>query len=146
MTLVKYKRPSRDFDFVDWNLNSLFDSFLGNDCSVKTSESYPKANIVENVDNYLIQLDVPGLSREQINVSYKDQILTISGERQDERNVEKEKYVSREISYGKFSRSFTLPDGVDTGKIDAQFKEGVLEITVVKPEKQKAKEIEINIK
>ena len=144
MALVKYKRP--EFDFVDWNLNSIFDSILGNDCSFKTSSSYPKANIIENKDNYLIELDVPGISKEQISLAYKDRVLTISGERQNEKKVERDNYVSREINYGKFSRSFTLPEGVDSQKIDAQVKDGVLEVIVQKPEKQKLKEIEIKVK
>ncbi|OGI07503.1 MAG: hypothetical protein A2Y40_07295 [Candidatus Margulisbacteria bacterium GWF2_35_9] len=145
MALVTYKRPA-DFDFVDWNLNSLFDSLLGKDCSVKTSGNYPKANIIGKENSYLIALDVPGISKDEISLAFKDNVLTISGERKNEKNEDKETYISREVSYGKFSRSFTLPEGVDTEKIDAQFKDGVLEVTVPKPEKQIQKEIEIKIK
>lgn len=107
----------------------------------------PAVNIRENDDHFEIDLAAPGLSREDFNVSVEDGVLTISCEKEEEKNEEKEEYTSREFSYQSFRRAFSLPESVDQENIKAQYTEGILKITLQKdPEahKEKTKKIEIS--
>jgi len=88
---------------------------------------------------------LPGLKKKDIHVSYQDGMLTLEGERKRESKIKEENYHRIERSYGKFSRSFQLPSGVQADKIDAKFRDGILTITVPKAEEAKPKEIEVKV-
>jgi HSP20 family protein len=109
------------------------------------SGSWPKVDITESGNGYMIKADLPGMDKKDITVSVENGVLTITGEKADEHKKEKGKYYHLERSYGKFSRSFYLPEGADAEKIDASMKNGVLELNIQKTEKQKPKSIDIKV-
>ncbi len=91
----------------------------------------PACDIVESDETYAIKLDLPGLSKKEINIALKEHVLTVKGERAEELD-ESEVYRRQERSAGVFSRSFALPENVNTAEIDAVFRKGVLTITMPK--------------
>lgn len=91
----------------------------------------PSCDIIESDETFVIKLDLPGLSKEEINIALKEHVLTIKGERAGELG-EKEKYRRQERSTGVFSRSFALPENVNTAETEARFDKGVLSITMPK--------------
>ena len=92
----------------------------------------------------MIKAELPGVDKKDIKIDLKDRLLTLSGERSYDNEVKEENYYRRERSYGKFQRAFTLPADVDSEKIKAEFKDGVLEIEVPKPEEKKAKQVTVH--
>lgn len=104
----------------------------------------PVVNTREGEFAYHVEADLPGVKKEDISVETKDNVLTISGERKHKDEVNKDDYYKLESSYGKFIRSFTLPDGVDAENINASCENGVLEVVIPKMEKSvEKKKIEV---
>jgi len=103
----------------------------------------PSVDINETGDAYVLQADVPGLSKEDISVSVDNGVLTISGERKSEKKEEKDRYTYYERSLGKFERQFKLPDDVNAEAIEAKSTDGVLKLTIPKVEPKKARMIQI---
>jgi HSP20 family protein len=103
----------------------------------------PRTDLIEAEDAYRLQLDVPGMSKEDIAINFKDNQLTVSGERTSERTDENEEYVRVERSFGQFYRSFSLPRTVKAEDIEASYDNGVLTIRVPKTEKETSRQIEI---
>jgi HSP20 family protein len=99
------------------------------------------------IDSYVkdgdvvVRADVPGLDPKDIEVSVLGNVLTIKGERKDEQEVKKENYFRREVSYGAFERHMTLPEGAQTDKVKATFKNGVVEVTMPIAKEARAKKI-----
>ena len=104
----------------------------------------PVVDLYEKDDNFVIKAELPGVGKNDIGIDLKDGVLTLSGERSDDSEVNDENYYRRERTYGKFQRAFTLPADVDSDKIKAEFKDGVLVVEVPKPEKSKPKSITIH--
>ncbi len=105
----------------------------------------PAVDITETKDAYLIKAEIPGLKREDVKVAVDDRVLTISGERQVEKEEKDRKHHRIERVYGSFARSFALPDNVDDEHIRAEYKDGILTLTLTKHEKAKPKAIEVQI-
>lgn len=103
----------------------------------------PSVDVAENDDAYLITAELPGAKPEDVTVELHEGVLTIRGEKRNERSGEKEQTRWVERSYGSFSRSFTLPSNAHGDKVDAQFENGVLTITVPKREEAKPRTIAI---
>jgi HSP20 family protein len=103
----------------------------------------PAVDVTETDKSYEITVDLPGMEEKNIDVKFANGILTIKGERQDEKEEKKKDYYVQERSFGSFERSFQVPDNVDTDKIDASFKKGVL--TVVLPKSAEAQKAEKKI-
>lgn len=105
----------------------------------------PRVEITETDKNILVLAEIPGMKEKDINVTLKENCLIIEGEKKSERKKEEKGYYSSEFSYGSFYRSIPLHNEVDPDKVDATYKNGVLEVTLNKLEesKQKAKRIEI---
>lgn len=103
----------------------------------------PMVDTYEKDDAIMIKAELPGLKKDDVSIDVNNNVLSIKGERKDEENVEEDNYYRRERFYGKFQRAFTLPDNVDTDKIEASFKDGILEVKVPKTEESKGKKIEI---
>ena len=104
----------------------------------------PSVNTREDEKAYYIEVDLPGVKKEDIKVDIKDNTLTISGERKFKEEVKEEDYYKIETSIGKFSRIFTLPDDADVENIDAKSENGVLEIVIPKVKKEESvKTIEV---
>lgn len=105
----------------------------------------PKVDIYETDNSYVLNAELPGLTKEEINIDLNDNTLTLKGEKKFEEKVEKESYVRVERSYGNFARSFVLSEDVNPEGITANYKEGVLEVTLPKKEEAKPKEIKVEI-
>jgi HSP20 family protein len=103
----------------------------------------PVVDTYEKDDAIVIKAELPGVSKENISVDVNNHVLSIRGERKNEKDVNEDNYFRRERFYGKFQRAFTLPDNVDPEKIDANYKDGILEVKVPKTEQSKGKKIEI---
>ena len=105
----------------------------------------PAVDIVEKDNAYEVMAEVPGLEEKDIEVTFANDVLTIKSEKQEEKEEKKKNYYLHERHFGSFERSFRVPEGVDTDKIAASFKKGVLTVTLPKkPEAQKpAKKIEV---
>lgn len=106
----------------------------------------PRMDIHEADKEFLLDIEVPGIDKKDIKIGVKNDVLTISGERKEDKKVEKSECCRHERHYGKFERSFTLPENIDAEKISADHKNGVLTIMLPKTEKEIAKGKEIVIK
>lgn len=122
---------------------NLFDTFF-NDINRMEKPSFantlPSVNVVENEENYRIELAAPGLTREDFKVNVHEDVLTISSEKKTEDEETKENYTRREFGYASFKRSFNLPETVDSDNIAATYNEGILHVTLPKKEEAKPKE------
>ena len=127
-------------------IDRMFDSFFGgfNHKPVKCDCYSPAVDIREGKDQTTLTFSVPGIDKDQLKIVVEDRVLTVSGERKDEHHEENEVRVVSEINYGEFSRSFTLPDTVDTEKISADYKNGLLIISLARAEAAKPKQIAIH--
>ena len=128
-------------------IDDLFaDSFIYHPDREFRAASWPRVDIVEKDSGYSISADLPGLDKKDIKVSVENGVLTISGEKEATKNDEKKnRYHYLERSYGSFKRSFALPENVDQEHIEANFKNGVLQLALKKNEKAKPKAIEVKV-
>src|SRR5262250_2348661 len=106
----------------------------------------PACDIYENDNEIVVKAELPEVKREDVRVSIENNVLTIHGERKFSEETKKENYHRVERNYGEFTRSFTLPGFVDTNKINAEFKDGILRVTLGKREEAKPKNVEIKVK
>ncbi|HSE36805.1 MAG TPA: Hsp20/alpha crystallin family protein, partial [Blastocatellia bacterium] len=128
------------------DINQLFDSSLAAPREEVALKAWtPAVDVYEDENAYLIKLELPEVNRDDVKVSLNENTLSISGERRVENEQKRENYHRVERSYGQFYRSFTLPPNVDTGAINAEFKEGMLRLTLPKKEEAKPKQIEVKI-
>ena len=154
MSLIRYN-PVRDLLNVEREFGRLFNQFeskFGFPFSKNTDEEFenavwmPMTDIFEDKDNFQLSLDLPGLKKEDVKISFINGQLKISGERQQEKDEKNGKYHRVERTYGKFFRSFTLPEKIKESDIQAEFREGQLTVTIPKAEEAKPKELEIKVK
>lgn len=103
----------------------------------------PPADIVETKDNYQIDLEMPGMNKEDVKINLTNDVLTIQGEKKMEQSTKEGNVHRTERSYGTFMRSFRLPGAVDTDKVKAEYKNGILHMTIPKAEGAKSKQIQI---
>ena len=147
MNLVKWN-PWREMPTLSGRLNRLFDDpffHIGRMADDSDLGMWnPAVDLYEKDDHFMIKAELPGVDKNAIKIDLKDRLLTLSGERSYDNEVKEENYYRRERSYGKFQRSFTLPADVDSDKITAEFKDGVLQIEVPKPEEKQAKQVTIH--
>lgn len=153
MTLVRFN-PMRDLVELEKEFSKIFNTF-GNRFGIsrsKDTEEYenavwmPLTDIIEDKDKYTLKLDLPGTKKDDVKISFVNGQLSISGERVQDNEYKESKCHRIERSFGKYYRSFNLPDHIQADKISAEFKDGQLTITVPKAEEAKPKEIEIKIK
>ena len=107
--------------------------------------SFPRVDVKENDNELTVVAEIPGMKRDDIQVTVHDDTLTISGQRATEKESKREGYLRKEITRGAFKRTFTLPDTVDVDKIDAKYEEGLLKIRFPKLEEAKPKQIEVKV-
>ncbi|MEK7390015.1 MAG: Hsp20/alpha crystallin family protein [Elusimicrobiota bacterium] len=105
----------------------------------------PRADIRETANEYILDVALPGVKREDVKVEVKDDILTISGEKKSEKEEKGKGWLRRESSYGAFQRSFVLPEGLHTEDVKAVCKEGVLTLTMRKPAEVKKRGVSIKV-
>ncbi|MDZ7343084.1 MAG: Hsp20/alpha crystallin family protein [candidate division KSB1 bacterium] len=137
---------------VKWNVApvpSLFsafeDAFLRNwfDGDDRVATYTPKVDVSETKEHFIVRAELPGLKKDEVKLTLENNVLTLSGEKRDERKQDEGNYRWRESRYGKFERSFRLTDGIDRNNITADYKDGVLTITLPKTKEAQSKEIEI---
>ncbi|MCW8820702.1 MAG: Hsp20/alpha crystallin family protein [Sulfurovum sp.] len=136
--LLDLRKGFKDFD-------SFLDNFIEDKGSLIKTDFSPSVNTREGEHAYHVEVDLPGVKKDDINVDVKDNIVTISGERKTKKEVKEDDYYKVESSYGKFERSFTLPENVDVENIHAESQDGVLEVVIPKLSKaeKQAKKIEV---
>lgn len=142
-TLIRFERPMS-------TLSTLFDDFFGNDAfeSINrelTGTHWPKVDINESETGYTVRADLPGLDKDAVKITVENGTLRIEGEKKEESKKEKGRYYHLERSYGRFNRSFALPDDIDTQNIGASMNHGVLELILPKNEQAKPKTIEVKV-
>jgi HSP20 family protein len=126
--------------------NALFDSpSTGNGGRAVARRWIPAMDVVETDEHFVLRADLPGLSEQDVNIELDDNVLTISGERQGGHEKKGEGYYRAERAWGAFSRSLSLPEGVDADGIEASFDSGVLEVRIPKPEQQKPRKVQITL-
>ena len=106
----------------------------------------PQLETFRRENQLVVRADLPGMSKDDINIEVEDNILSISGERSDENRDERDDYYRSERTYGRFFRAIQLPDGVDAEKVEAQFKDGVLEVTIPAPKVQQQRNRQVKIR
>jgi HSP20 family protein len=147
MNLVKFN-PWREMPTLHSRMNRFFDDPFFRIDRMADDDSMgmwnPVVDLYEKDDHFVIKAELPGVDKNDIKVDLKDRVLTLSGERTYDNEVKEENYYRKERSYGKFQRAFTLPADVDSDKIKAEFKDGVLQVEVPKPEEQKSKQVTIH--
>jgi HSP20 family protein len=149
MSLVRWE-PFRELVNLQDSINRVFDDnihYLGkyaNRGNLTQGWMFP-VDIRDNGSAIVLQAEIPGMNKEDINVSYNDNVITIRGERKDEEKKEGANFIKIERKYGSFSRSFSLDVPVDHEMISASYKNGILEITMPRKEESKGKEIDIEV-
>lgn len=147
MQMIKC-RPARDFWGVSQHMNRIFDEFFypgPRRTNLESARNWnPAVDIYEDEHNIFVKAEIPGVEKDGITVDVQDRVLTLKGERAYENEVKDDQYVSKESTYGRFERAFTLPEAVATDDIKAEYKDGVLKITVPKPEERKPKQITVH--
>lgn len=126
---------------------SFFDRFLNNELMdwnisnfSSTNTSLPAVNVKENENEFLIEVAAPGMDKEDFNIKFHNNVLTVSSEKKDEKEEKNEKFTRKEFSYQSFQRSFTVSENaVDSEKITAGYSNGILRITLPKREEVKPK-------
>ena len=148
MALIRWE-PAVELNSIQSEMNRLFNSLFDTPVRASTGDTarrwIPAMDLVESEDNYVLHADLPGLSEQDINIELESGVLTISGERRSEQRQEKNGYRRIERAYGNFSRSLTLPDGVNADAVEASFDKGVLEVRIPKPEQIKPRKVSISV-
>lgn len=145
MAVMRYQRGS-DFDSLRREMSRLFDDFLPARSSGEQQESAvwaPRADLSETDDAYVIALDLPGVNRDELEITVEDGTLKVSGERSMREEHENGQFYRIERSYGRFYRSFSFGSNVDPDDIEATFDDGVLTVRVGKAEERKPRRIEV---
>ena len=142
MALVRFD-PGREVDSLQSEVNRVFDAFFGNGAGARARRWVPPMDLVETDEDLVLRADLPGVKGEDVNIEVKDGTLTVSGERRAEHEEGSEGFYRVERAFGSFSRSLSLPRGVDPDAVTADFTDGVLEVRIPKPEERKPYRVEI---
>jgi len=143
MTLVRWN-PMREVINFENDVNRLYGDLLGRPFDAETPSLWaPKVDIEENKEGYVLKADLPGFKQEDIKISISDNQLVIRGEKRREVEKGDTTYHRVERAYGAFERDFTISKAVRVDKIEALYRDGILEVHVPKAEEAKAREIQI---
>ena len=143
-TLVRWD-PAVEVDSLQSEMNRLFDGFFGgrSNGSESARRWVPQMDLAETEDDLVLTADLPGVSPDDVSIEIKEGTLTVAGERKDRRESKGAGYHRVERRFGGFSRTMTLPRGVDAEGVAADFADGVLEVRIPKPEERKPHRVEI---
>ncbi|MEP0822232.1 MAG: Hsp20/alpha crystallin family protein [Ignavibacterium sp.] len=155
MALIRWN-PTREASFPSelWNIHRefdrLFDSMMRggiqDDGTFGLNMWTPPVDIHEQENEYVVKVELPGVSKDDVKITLESNILTIRGEKKRENEEKNENFHRVERTYGSFQRSFTLPTSVKSDKIDASYKDGILTVTLPKAEEAKPKQIEVKVR
>jgi HSP20 family protein len=139
--------PVREMFELQRDINRLFEGSLGKSSQQETTLNAwtPTVDIFEDENAFLLKVELPEVSRDDVKVNLDDNVLSISGERRLEFEDKRDGYHRVERSFGQFYRSFTLPPNVNTEAISAEVKDGVLRLTLPKKEEAKPKQIQVKV-
>lgn len=145
MTLVKFGKEAKN-GFVNPFFNDVYsvlnDSFVNERAAFRT----PAVNIAETDAQFEVELAIPGLTKEDIKINLDKNVLSVSADKKTETVDENKKFSKREYNFSSFSRSFTLPESADQSKIEADYVNGILKLTIAKKEEAKFQTREIAVK
>jgi HSP20 family protein len=145
MAIVRWK-PMRDLVDLRDEMDRMFDSFWGSKVDRDGGMLIPPVDMIENDDNFVVSVELPGLKKEDIKMTMQNNVLTLSGSKKHEFESREDTVHRVERSYGSFCRSINLPSSVDSSAIKASYDSGVLKVTLPKVEEAKPKEINIEVK
>ena len=132
------------------SFSSMVDNFFGKnfDSIIETMSKgtmIPAVNVIENKDNYILEVAAPGLKKEDFKIDVADNLLTISSEKETEKEKSTKKYTRKEYSFSSFSRTFYLPEDIDADSINASYENGELSIKIKRKELKGSKKKEVKI-
>jgi HSP20 family protein len=144
MAVIRWE-PFRDLANLQHRMNQAFDASYQGQQGAEDRAWAPAVDIFEENGNIILKAELPGIEPKDVDVRVENNVLTLKGERHFDGEVKREDYHRVERTYGAFSRSFTLPTVVDTDKIKAEVKDGLLRLTLPKKEEAKPKHISVNV-
>jgi HSP20 family protein len=146
MAIVRWE-PFRELTTLQNEMNRLFNTVFDAPAPGNGGNTLrrwmPPMDLVETDDHFVLRADLPGMKEDDVKIEFEDGTLTVSGERKAEHESKHEGYYRVERAFGAFSRSLTLPQGIDPEAVTANFDNGVLEVRIPKPEERKPRRIEI---
>jgi HSP20 family protein len=147
VTIVRWE-PFRELSSLQTEMNRLFNTAFGDLPNGGTGGAarrwMPPMDLLETDEHFVLRADLPGMTESDVNIELEDNVLTVSGERKAEHEDKREGFYRMERAFGSFSRSLTLPKGVDPETVNASFDQGVLEVRIPKPEQRKPRKINIS--
>jgi HSP20 family protein len=147
MAIVRWE-PVRELTTLQSEMNRLFNTFFDTPTSGDGAPArrwVPAMDLVEHDDHFVLTADLPGVTQEDVSIEVQADVLTISGERKTSQESSGTGYYRLERSTGAFSRTLTLPEGVDPEAVEASFANGVLEVRIPKPEQRKPRRVSISV-
>jgi HSP20 family protein len=151
MALVRWE-PARELNSLQQEMNRLFSTFFDSPTGTGATGTngvarrwIPAMDLVESDEHFILTADLPGLAEEDIKLEFEGDVLTLSGERKVDQEQHRDGYYRLERATGAFSRSLTLPEGVDVDGVTATFDKGVLEVRIPKPEQRKPRRVAIQV-
>jgi HSP20 family protein len=140
----------RGLESLQRDMNRIFDQFFLRDMlpddSFFSRDWTPAVDVIEKNDGYIIKAELPGMSKDDVKITLENNLLTIRGERKNELNDKEGNAHRIERRYGAFERSFTIPGTIKANDVDAQYKDGILTLTLPKQEEEKPKLINVTVK
>jgi HSP20 family protein len=147
--MAVWRNPLSEMEKFHHEMNRLFDlGVVGKpdpEGSLLSGYWSPAVDVMDKKDQVVVKVDLPGLKKDDIDVSIENNVLSIRGEKRQESEHTEGDVIRSERYYGSFNRVFSLPAGVDSTKVNAKFENGVLELTLQKKEEAKPKQIKINV-
>lgn len=140
----------RGLESLRRDMNRMFEDFFRGDMLAENSffsrDWTPAVDVVENNDSYILKAELPGMNKDDVKITLENNVLTIRGEKKNELEKKEGNFHRVERSYGVFERSFTIPGTIKANDIDAQYKDGILTLTLLKAEEAKPKMIDVKVK
>jgi HSP20 family protein len=152
MALVRWD-PVREIDSLQGEMNRLFSTFFDTPTTrsgagnggAATRRWLPAMDLIETGEHFVLKADLPGMTQDDVNIEVENNVLTVAGERKTEHEAKHEGYYRLERATGAFSRSLTLPEGIDAEAVAATFDNGVLEVRIPKPVQAQPRKVQIGV-
>ncbi len=144
MSLIRWK-PFSEIDSLQREMNSLFDSLMPTTSERLSTGFIPAAEMEETPEAIMLKLEIPGMDAKDIDIQVSAESIAISGERKSETKTEEKGVTRSEFRYGSFSRVIPLPARVQNTNVNAEYKDGILNLTLPKAEEEKNKVVKVNI-
>lgn len=143
-TIARGHKPMRGRHLITWD--PFHDLVRGFDQESLGGDFMPAVDVYQEKDDVIVEMEAPGISADKVEVSVENNVLTVSGHRESKKEVERADYYRKEMSYGSFSRSVSLPTKVKGDEAEAKFENGVLTVTLPKADDVKPRKIAVKVK